>query len=55
MKIKIMCCNDTEELEAQINKFIADKIVHDIKFQSIGFMIGGTVTVFLHLESQMIV
>ena len=37
MKIKIICCNDTEELETQINKFIADKIVHDIKFQSVGF------------------
>lgn len=37
MKIKIICCNDANELETQINEFIADKIVHDIKFQSVGF------------------
>ena len=37
MKIKIVCYNNTEELETQINEFIADKIVHDIKFQSVGF------------------
>ncbi len=37
MKVKILCCNDATELETQINEFIADKIVHDIKFQSVGF------------------
>lgn len=37
MKIKIVCCNNVEELEKQVNDFIADKIIHDIKYQSVGF------------------
>ncbi len=37
MKIKIIACNDTVELETQINEFITDKVVIDIKYQSIGF------------------
>ena len=37
VKVKILCCNDATELETQINEFIADKIIHDIKYQSVGF------------------
>lgn len=37
MKIKIICCNDAVELETLVNEFIENKIVHDIKYQSIGF------------------
>lgn len=36
MKIKIICCNDAVKLETLVNEFIENKIVHDIKYQSIG-------------------
>ena len=35
MKIKIISCNDTVELETLVNEFIENKIVHDIKYQPI--------------------
>lgn len=37
MKIKILCCNDANKLETQINEFITDKAIIDIKYQSVGF------------------
>lgn len=35
MKIKIISCNDAVELETQVNEFIENKIVHNIKYQPI--------------------
>ena len=34
MKVKIFCSSDTLNLEKDINAFIADKVIHDIKYQS---------------------
>lgn len=38
MKIKLICCNDTNKLEEEINTFIANKKVIDIKYQSVCLM-----------------
>ena len=37
VKVKILCCNDANELEKQINEFTTDKAIIDIKYQSVGF------------------
>lgn len=34
MKVKIVCNSDALSLEKDINDFIADKVIHDIKYQS---------------------
>lgn len=35
MKVKVICCNDTNKLKEEIDTFIADKKVIDIKYQSV--------------------
>lgn len=34
MKVKIICNSDALSFEKDINAFIADKVIHDIKYQS---------------------
>lgn len=34
MKVKIICNADALSFEKDINAFIADKVIHDIKYQS---------------------
>ena len=34
MKVKIVCNSDAISFEKDINDFIADKVIHDIKYQS---------------------
>ena len=34
MKVKIICNSDMLSFEKDVNAFIADKVIHDIKYQS---------------------
>lgn len=38
MKVKLICCNDANKLEGEINTFIEDKKVIDVKYQSVCLM-----------------